>query len=106
VKAVTFKRQAGGMQNGDPMTAIFHDHEPGKGELTIQANGCSWVAYWNAMGDRTVQQFVTRCDSDYLANSLVWGPRQIGKVSAKDFARVKGLAAELIKHLRTEGGES
>lgn len=95
---VTFKRA-----NGDTISAIFRDIEPGKGELTIQANGASWVGYWNAMGDRNVRKFIEGAGPDYLANCLVWGPRQIRKVYDKEVLLVKSLALDLIRRLRSDG---
>lgn len=58
----------------DPMLIVLHDVEIGKGHLIVTCFGRAWTAYWNAMGDRTVRDFVGQCDVDYLVNSLAVHP--------------------------------
>lgn len=54
----------------DPVTVVFRDAEPRRGGIIIECYGKAWAAFWGAMGDQTVKQFVAKCDADYLANSL------------------------------------
>lgn len=54
----------------DPITVYLEDSGVGKGKITIECHGESWSAYWNAMGDITISQFVTSCNEQYLAQNL------------------------------------
>ena len=57
----------------DPITVIFRDLSPGKGDMTILCYGSAWTSYWGAMGEhRTIKQFVKECDEDYLFRNLAY----------------------------------
>lgn len=54
----------------DPVTAIFRDDGDGKGQLVVTCSSQSWNAYWSAMGDNSVREFVHSCGRDYIVNKL------------------------------------
>jgi hypothetical protein len=59
----------------DPIFVVLHDMGGGRGRLLIDCWGEAWAAYWGAMGERTLRQFITGCDTDYIANRL-WPDRR------------------------------
>ncbi len=59
-----------GVKGLDPVTAVFRDAGPGRGELIVACYGKSWSAYWGAMGDETVKEFVRTCNRGYICNKL------------------------------------
>ncbi|WP_375738026.1 hypothetical protein [Pseudomonas boanensis] len=67
----------------DPVSVFLEDfggrtialeHNPNyvtrSGKITIECFGESWSAYWGGMGPRTVAQFFTDCNVDYLVGCL------------------------------------
>ena len=54
----------------DPITVILEDLDVGKGKIIIECYGKSWSAFWPAMSDRTIAQFFTDCNADYLISNL------------------------------------
>lgn len=66
----------------DPVTVIIEDaghrmiatdgkeYTTRQGKIIIECYGKSWSAYWGSMGDRTVAQFFSDENSDYLIGSL------------------------------------
>lgn len=54
----------------DPIRVITENFEPGKGRIIITCYDAAWVGYWGAMGGKTVEQFFTSCDADYLAGNM------------------------------------
>ncbi len=52
------------------MRAERGDHKTRQGEIIIKCYGSSWTAYWGSMGDRTVAQFFSDCNADYLIGCL------------------------------------
>jgi len=59
-----------GVAGLDIITAVFQDIEKGEGRLIIQCYGIAWAAYWGGMGDRTIQEFILSCDTEYLTDKL------------------------------------
>ena len=55
----------------DPIYCYFEDFGPGVGRITIACYGDAWTAAWNAMGNRTVREFVAQCDPGYLSGNLL-----------------------------------
>ncbi len=55
----------------DPIRVITEDYELGKGRMTVTCFDSAWVAYWGAMGGKTVRKFVLQCDSGYLAGCMI-----------------------------------
>lgn len=54
----------------DPVTVIMQDYGSGKGKLILECYSQAWSAYWGAMGNRSLTEFVLGCDVDYLTNRL------------------------------------
>jgi hypothetical protein len=54
----------------DPIRVIALDEAPGMGRLIVECYGQAWSNFWNAMGDRTVRQFVASSPADYIADKL------------------------------------
>jgi len=55
----------------DPIRVITEDIEPGKGRIIVSCYDAAWTAYWGAMGNNTVRQFVMGCDAGYIADNLI-----------------------------------
>lgn len=68
----------------DPIHVYLVDVAPGKGHVTITCYGAAWTAYFGAMGERSVREFVAAVDSGYLANKMGIAPHLKGRKS--DFA--------------------
>ncbi len=55
----------------DPIHVYWTDFNQHAGMVTIVCWGTARSAYFNAMGgDRTIRQFFSRCDVDYLTTKL------------------------------------
>lgn len=54
----------------DPITVVLQDVAPGKGRLIIECYGRAWSAFWGAMGDRCIEEFVLSADAEYIANRM------------------------------------
>jgi hypothetical protein len=54
----------------DPITVFFQDFELGKGRVVFECYGQAWAAYWGAMGEKTVREFVKSTSVDYLENKF------------------------------------
>lgn len=57
----------------DPVTVILQDVARNHGRLIIECYGKAWSAYWGAMGERSLREFVCGCHADYIANRLIEG---------------------------------
>ena len=58
----------------DPIHVFWMDDGPGRGYVTIICYGAAWTAYFGAMGDDTIREFVLRANVDYLVTKLGIGP--------------------------------
>ncbi|WP_257311146.1 hypothetical protein [Geothrix fuzhouensis] len=56
----------------DPVRVIFHDIAPGQGYLIVTCYNRAWTTYWGGMSGKTVREFVSGCDADYVARNLTW----------------------------------
>jgi len=65
----------------DPIFVVLHDVTPGVGRLVVECFGEAWSGYWGAMGDRTLEQFLRHCDTDYITDSMI---RRRSKVLKRD----------------------
>jgi hypothetical protein len=54
----------------DPIQVFLRDEAKGAGRIVVQCYGSAWTAYWGAMGDKTVREFVTSMSPDYIATKL------------------------------------
>lgn len=59
-----------GVPSLDPITVVLQDFGKERGQLIIECFGCAWSAYWGAMGERTLAEFVSTCSTEYIANKL------------------------------------
>jgi hypothetical protein len=72
-----------GVPRQDPITIFLEDfgrrdcptesnpnYQTAQGKITINWRDNSWNAYWGGMGPRTVAEFVTNCDWNYVLNYL------------------------------------
>jgi hypothetical protein len=57
----------------DPIRVVLADYELGRGRMIIQCCDRAWCAYWGAMGQCTIGQFILTCDADYLVDNLLGG---------------------------------
>ena len=55
----------------DPIYVYWLNYELGKGHVTITCYGSAWTAYFNAMGQRTIQQFFKEVDVSYIVGRLM-----------------------------------
>jgi hypothetical protein len=55
----------------DPIRVFIEDIADGKGRITITCFSSAWVGYWGAMGKRTMTEFFTDCDSNYLSGNFM-----------------------------------
>lgn len=55
-----------GADNLDPITVILKDISKGKGKIIVECYGKSWSAYWGGMGNNTIAEFFSGCDSEYI----------------------------------------
>lgn len=86
----------------DPVTVILLDLGPGFGRIIVQCCGEAWTATWGAMGSRTVREFVSDTDADYLATKLA-PPRRQSKAAESYLSRVAGAVIEAIRLPVNEG---
>lgn len=49
------------------------NYKTGRGSLTVRCGGESWTAYWGAMGQRSVADFVAQTGDEYILNCLSRG---------------------------------
>lgn len=54
----------------DPVNVIMEDFGPGQGKITVDCYGEAWTAYWGAMGNEGIAEFINTADVGYLAGKL------------------------------------
>lgn len=87
----------------DPISVFVQDQAAGRGRIVVTCYGNAWQAFWGAMGDRTVMEFVAQCDADYVAGNMLQGRQtRIAKHEREYAARV---AAEVIAEFRALAGQ-
>lgn len=60
-------------KNLDPVTVYVEQYGPAFGRLTVQCYARAWTAYWESLGTQSVEDFITGCDTGYIADNLGWG---------------------------------
>lgn len=65
------------VDNLDLINVYLEDIAPRQGRIIIECYGESWSSYWGGMGDRTISEFVCRCDHHYLAKNLSSIPSRV-----------------------------
>lgn len=58
------------MNGLDPITVILRDFAREHGQIIVSCYGQAWTAYWAAMGDRDIRQFLLDCETGYIVNKL------------------------------------
>lgn len=87
----------------DPISVFVQDQAAGRGRIIVTCYGNAWQAFWGAMGERTVMEFVAQCDADYVAGNMLQGRQtRIAKHEREYAARV---AAEVISEFRALAGQ-
>lgn len=59
----------------DPITVVLQDIGPGIGQVIVTCYGLAWTAFWGAMGERTIRQFLCCVEADYIATRM-WIPHE------------------------------
>lgn len=85
--------------NLDPISVFVQDQAAGRGRIVVTCYGNAWQAFWGAMGDRAVVEFVAQCDADYVAGNMISG-RQT-RMTKAERAYTERIAAEVIAEFRT-----
>lgn len=85
--------------NLDHISVFVQDQAAGRGRIVVTCYGNAWQAFWGAMGDRTVMEFVAQCDADYVAGNMISG-RQT-RMTKAERAYTERIAAEVIAEFRT-----
>ncbi|WP_411850697.1 hypothetical protein ACLB90_17795 [Stenotrophomonas sp. LGBM10] len=80
--------------NLDPISVFVQDQAAGRGRIVVTCYGNAWQAFWGAMGDRTVMEFVAQCDADYVAGDMISG-RQT-RMTKAERAYTERIAREVI----------
>ena len=60
----------------DPVTAYVSNPTKGAGKITITCFGKAWSAFWPAMEDSLLQEFVVTADNEYIIGKMVQETRQ------------------------------
>jgi hypothetical protein len=55
----------------DPITVITRDVGANAGQIIIECYGKAWSAYWAAMPEPGVRQFIVEADLGYIVNRLM-----------------------------------
>lgn len=85
----------------DPITVILQDLAPGKGRIIIECFGMAWSAYWNAMGGKSVGDFVARCDSEYIVDNLLRINRTTARREKMYLLRIVAAVREALRSQNT-----
>jgi hypothetical protein len=81
----------------DPVFVVLHDAGAGCGRLVIECYGRAWSAWWGAMGDRRLRQFITDCGADYLVARLAPGDRRLTKREESYLTRIVQAVQEALR---------
>lgn len=84
--------------NLDPISVFVQDQAAGRGRIVVTCYGNAWQAFWGAMGDRTVMEFVAQCDADYVSGNMISG-RQT-RMTKAERAYTERIATEVIAEFR------
>jgi hypothetical protein len=55
----------------DPVLVILQDFGAGRGRLTLECYGRAWSAYWGAMGDDSLRDFLLNVSPEYIVTNLL-----------------------------------
>lgn len=79
----------------DPITVVLQDLAPEKGRLIVECYGRAWSAFWGAMGDRSLAEFIASCDADYIQTKL--SPERLKKADAEYLGRISVVVRDAIR---------
>lgn len=54
----------------DPITVIIQDVAAKQGRLTVECYGSAWSAFWGAIGDITLIEFLAQSNPGYIADKM------------------------------------
>ena len=83
----------------DPIQVFWSNRGAGQGRVTITCYDSAWTTYWNAMGDRTIQEFFEQADVGYLVDKL--GYSQVMKQRKTDIAYLRRVVEAIQDYLLT-----
>lgn len=72
----------------DPITVVLQDMGTGHGRMMVECFGSAWSAYWGAMGNRTIREFLTACGSDYVVSRMTPSDRRVRKFEEAYLRRI------------------
>lgn len=81
----------------DPVTVVLQDLGRGRGRMLIECWGNAYSAYWGAMGEQTIGQFVSGCSLDYLVSKLIPTDRRVLKREEKRLTTILRAAREVVR---------
>ena len=81
----------------DPITVVLQDMGVGSGRLIVECFGTAWSAYWGAMGNKRVREFVKVCDPDYIVSKLAPSDRRMRKSDEKYLTRIVQATQEALR---------
>lgn len=55
----------------DRIQVFLVEYGAGKGAITVACCGNAWTAYFGAMCDKTIREFVSSCGVEYLVNQIL-----------------------------------
>ena len=87
----------------DPISVFVQDQAAGRGRIVVTCYGNAWQAFWGAMGNRTVMEFVAQCDADYVAGNMISG-RQT-RMTKAERAYTERITTEVIAEFRALLGQ-
>ena len=72
-KSTVKKLKISEVQSLDSITVYIENIALGNGKITIECYGKCWSYYWDAMGERTLEQFFVGCSNDYIIGKFARG---------------------------------
>jgi len=78
----------------DLINVYFEDVEPGKGRIIIECYGEVWCSWWGAMSGRSVMEFVSDCNCDYIIGKMI--SKRPGSIEYKYLMRILTAVKEAI----------
>lgn len=81
----------------DPIFVVLHDMGAGSGRLVVECFGTAWSAYWGAMGDRRLREFVTDCGTDYIVGRMTPMDRRMSKREEAYLTRIVAAVQEALR---------
>lgn len=97
----------------DPVTVVLIDVEQNKGKIIVECYGNAWSASFGGMGGKSIAEFVSRVDADYLSGKMAshseitagvrWAKTQNNYRTRIAAAVIDGVRRRLREQATTEG---